>query len=209
MNTAAGAVDPPESIGDARAMMRRRTDHKILAAVTQLIRSGGLPAVTMEAVSAISGVAKTTLYRRYRDRFDLLNGVAAQLAPVAYPAAGLTPESLTELLRNLQDVFETHVGFAGIGHLFASDEAFVVAWREKIVKPRVDVVRDFFDRGVADGVLRPEIDCQLLGELVMGGMVMCDALRGDVPDDWAENVVQAIWPAIAARPHRGHHDDSA
>lgn len=194
------ATDPPERVDGVRAMQRRRTDDKIVAAVGQLVRNAGLPAVTMEAVSALSGVAKTTLYRRYRDRFDLLNGVAEQLAPVTYPEAGLTAESLTTLLRNLQDVFESHVGFAGIGHLFASDETFVVAWREKIVKPRVDAVREFFERGVADGVLVPDQDYQMLGELVMGGMVMCDALRGDVPDDWAEKVVQAIWPAIAVEP---------
>lgn len=197
MSTA--ATDPPERMDGVRALQRRRTDDKIVAAVSQLVRSAGLSAVTMEAVSALSGVAKTTLYRRYRDRYELLNGVAEQLAPGPHPAAELTPESLIELLRNLQEVFETHVGFAGIGHLFASDEPFVVAWREKIVNPQVDAVREFFERGVAAGVLIPDRDYQMFGELIIGGMIMCDALRGDVPDDWAEEVVEAIWPAIAAQ----------
>lgn len=199
MNTAASVNDPPGS-GGVRAAQRRRTDDRIAAAVLQLIKTSGPSAVTMEAVSALSGVAKTTLYRRYRDRYDLMAGVANQITLLVYPAAGLTRESFADVLRGLQEVFESRVGFAFVGNVLASEEDFIVSWREQIVKPRIDALHEFFARGIADGVLSPDVDYQLLAEFIMGGMVMCDALRGDVPDDWADDVVATIWPAIAVRP---------
>ena len=47
------------------------SDHvgvRILDAALQLLRSGGPRAVTMQFVTEATGIAKTTLYRRHRDR---------------------------------------------------------------------------------------------------------------------------------------------
>jgi len=167
-------------------------------AVLQIIRSSGPNAVTMEAVSALSGVAKTTLYRRYKDRYDLMEDVASRITPVTYPPTGLTADSLAQMVRGLQDTFESQVGYAFVGHLLASSDDFMVAWREKIISPRIVALRSFFERGVADGVLRADADYQMLIEFIMGGAVMCAALRGHVPADWAEDVAQTVWPIIAA-----------
>ena len=41
------------------------TDKKITAATLALLREGGPQRVSIEAVSAASGVAKTSIYRRY------------------------------------------------------------------------------------------------------------------------------------------------
>ena len=47
-------------------------DTRLSEAVLALLRSGGPGAVTVEAVAARSGVAKTTIYRRHANRADLL-----------------------------------------------------------------------------------------------------------------------------------------
>ncbi len=43
-------------------------DERITAAALDLLRAKGPKAVTVEAVAARADVAKTTIYRRYRDR---------------------------------------------------------------------------------------------------------------------------------------------
>ena len=50
---------------------RARSDQAILAAARELLAQGGVPGLTIEGVAARSGVAKTTIYRRWRDRDEL------------------------------------------------------------------------------------------------------------------------------------------
>ena len=197
----AQAEDSADRRSDVRLRQRKSTDERIANAAMQIMRASGPNAVTMEAVSALSGVAKTTLYRRYRDRFDLLEGVASHVAPVSAAPAGLTADSLTQILKALEETFESQVGYAFVGHLLASDEDFMVTWRQKIIKPRLDLLRDFFDRGVAEGVLDGGVDYQMVTEFILGGVVMCDALRGVVPQDWAASAVAILWPTIARSPN--------
>ncbi|MDR2973947.1 MAG: TetR/AcrR family transcriptional regulator [Propionibacteriaceae bacterium] len=185
---------------EARASQRRKTDQRITDAVLEVVRSGGPDAVTMEAVSAASGVAKTTLYRRYHDRYDLLHSVAAQLAAVECPTTGLAPSDLTALLTSLQGTFVATVGYASSGRLLSRSEDLLDTWRKLVVQPRIDAVADFFTAGVSHGALRPDVDYAALVECLVGGIVMCATMRGNVPDDWADHVVGTIWPVVAVCP---------
>lgn len=61
---------------------------RILDAALQLLRSPGPPAVTMQSVTEATGIAKTTLYRRHRNRRALLAAALEQLAPTCHRPAG-------------------------------------------------------------------------------------------------------------------------
>ncbi len=71
--------DGPDTVSsEAQASPRRgrprsaESDQRIHAAALRLLHDDGPGAVTVEAVTASSGVAKTTIYRRYADRDALL-----------------------------------------------------------------------------------------------------------------------------------------
>ena len=72
---------------------RSSRDQRISAAALDLLRTKGPAAVTVEAVVARSGVAKTTIYRRYRNRNDMLT---AALASITQPPSPPNP-SLSRL----------------------------------------------------------------------------------------------------------------
>ena len=59
---------------------RAETEERILAAASDLLREQGPEAVNVAAVAARSGIARTTIYRRYRDRLELLQA-ALRLRP--------------------------------------------------------------------------------------------------------------------------------
>lgn len=182
------------------AARRTATDEKIGAAVRDLIRGEGLQAVTIDAVTARSGVAKTTIYRRYRDRFELLAGVLVELAPIPdYSEVDVTQDGLAAMVGEIREAFETHVGLAHVAELLTADEEFLCHWREKVVSPWLANLRGYLARGKAEGVLDPDVDYAVVIEMILGGMVICDALRGGVPDDWATGVVDTIWPRIHRR----------
>ena len=186
--------------GSRHAARRSATDDKLAAAVIEILREIGPHGVSVEAVAARSGVAKTTIYRRYADSDALLLGVLEQVSPTTLSSDAVPSRAdLTERLRQRQEVFEERLGYAAIGRLLSADSEAVAQWRRRFLEPRFGAIAGYFRRGVAAGVLRPGVDYELIAEMVFGGMIVCDALHGDVPDDWADNVVDTLWPLIAAR----------
>jgi len=181
-----------------RATARRTaTDAKIAAAVLDIIREHGVRAVTIDAVTAHSGVAKTTIYRRYDDRFDLLAGVLEILAPAPdYTARAVTKHGLAEVLRDVLGAFEERVGLADVGQVLAGEDAFLREWREKVVTPRLDALLEYLDRGAADGAFDPDVDRSLVVDMVIGAMIVRHARSGGVPEAWAASVVETIWPLL-------------
>src|SRR5262245_58139739 len=63
----------------------RRAEHSkqaILAATRALLEEGDVRSLTVEAVAARSGAAKTTIYRRWRDKWELaLDAVMIDMLP--------------------------------------------------------------------------------------------------------------------------------
>ena len=186
--------------GVRRGEARQRTDEKIAHAVREIMRTSGPDGVTMEVVSALSGVAKTTLYRRYTDRCDLMVRIAEQFPKPATPIPDVvTEESFTTLVTKIRDTVAHEVGYASVGRLLASDETFLATWRDRLIKPKIRAMHDFFLRGVQDGTLRDDVDYQQVIEFIFGGAVMGDALRSGLPDDWATQAAATLWRSIAAR----------
>jgi AcrR family transcriptional regulator len=58
---------------------RQDVDDGIADATLALLRTRGPRSVTVEAVAARSGIAKTTIYRRYRDRRDMLSAALSRV----------------------------------------------------------------------------------------------------------------------------------
>jgi AcrR family transcriptional regulator len=80
-----------------------RTHAAVMAAATQLLTEGGPDALTMDAVVARSGVAKSTLYRHWATRDDLVADVFNSCAPhVEAPGEDLDAgAALVEVMRQL------------------------------------------------------------------------------------------------------------
>ncbi len=88
----------PDVVPEGRVARSRQA---VLEAASALLLSGGLPAVTVDAVVARSGVAKSTIYRHWASRDELLcSTVTSLLPPVPDPPADLGFEdSLRYLMR--------------------------------------------------------------------------------------------------------------
>lgn len=66
--------------GVARTATADDTDHTILRAAAALLEEFGLVGVEMDAVAAAAGVGRSTLYRRFTNRNDLLAATVVQVA---------------------------------------------------------------------------------------------------------------------------------
>ncbi|GAB4588191.1 TetR/AcrR family transcriptional regulator [Nocardia sp. IFM 10818] len=86
----------PDAIDPRRARSRAR----LLDAATTLLKSGGVHAVTIDAVTKLSKVARTTLYRHFDSSADLLAATFERLVPPVSPPPDSGPlrDRLIELI---------------------------------------------------------------------------------------------------------------
>lgn len=87
-------VSPPTEHGDPRPARSRA---RALAAAVAILRDEGLPGLTIEAVAARSGVAKSTIYRQFADREEL-HLAAVQSVSCQVPVA-CTDDLVDDLVR--------------------------------------------------------------------------------------------------------------
>lgn len=83
-----------------------RSRARLLDAAAALLKSGGVEAVTIEAVTRASKVAKTTLYRHFDNAMHLRAATLERLLPpvIDAPPAGPLRDRLVELLSRQAEV---------------------------------------------------------------------------------------------------------
>ncbi|WP_078851873.1 TetR/AcrR family transcriptional regulator [Streptomyces sp. NRRL B-3229] len=171
-------------------------------AALALLRERGPQGVTVEAVAQYSGSAKTTIYRRYKDRYELLRSSLSFVENIPEPEAGLpVRERLNYLLRQFRHGLEEVVGLRALVALLHGDEdpEFTRAFRETILRPRLETILTTLRDGVADGELRADADYETVVSMMAGSYIARYAVQGTPPPpDWVDSVLDTIWPAIRA-----------
>lgn len=184
-----------------RPERRRKTDEKIESAVIELLRDHGPDEITIDRVCEVSGVAKTTLYRRYRDREEMLEAIADSINPplidtVLAATRRVSYQTFLEALLELQRTINGRIGQRALSHLFLSTDDFMLAWRERLVQPQLEAAQQFFDRGVDEGVFDPTVDFSQIIEFALGSVLVRTVGAEDLSDDWARSTAQLLWPLM-------------
>ncbi len=190
--------------------MSIRTDAAILEATRELLIEQGVHGLTMEGVAARAGVAKTTIYRRYRSKHELALAVLFDMVEriVAVEDTGDTRAELIAFVDAAVRVLEsTLMGrvMRGLVSDFATDPELGKAFREQVVSVRLTEVQRLVDRGIERGDIAPGVDPELVHELLFGPVYYRLLLSGAPLDNkLAERVVDAVLGGIApASPDGG------
>lgn len=182
-----------------------RTEQVILDATRELLAESGVHGLTIEGVAARSGVAKTTIYRRWRSKEELALAVLIDMVDkvTAVPDLGDTRAELIVFVNGAVKILgSTLMGrvMQGLVSDLAADPQLAQAFRERVVARRVAEVQRVVERGVARGDLRPDADFELANELLFGPIYYRLLLSGEpLGRDLAERIVNAVLPAFAAR----------
>lgn len=176
----------------------RETDRRITDAALELLRSGGPAAVTVEAVAAESGVAKTTIYRRHADRDEVLRAALADVIGEPVEPTGVTARDkvrslLDQKWRQMADVF----GAGGLSAVVAdSDHRFSELFRNAI-GPYNSALVSLIQEEVERGELRSGLDADAVVTLFVGAYFGQLVRRGAVDEEWAERCLDLMWVAMA------------
>src|SRR6478672_11012032 len=162
-----------------------RSRQAILDATLQLLaRDGDVGALTVEAVAARSGVAKTTIYRRWRDKWELaLDAVMIDMLPrFANPKdVGDTRKELITFVDSVTKLWASPPygpAMQGLISQIATEPELARVYRERVVEPRREQLRPVIERGIARGDLRPGTDVRLVHELLVGPILYRLLLSG-------------------------------
>ena len=184
-----------------------RSRQAILAATLQLLApDGDVGSLTVEAVAARSGVAKTTIYRRWRDKWELaLDAVMIDMLP-RFDEPVDVGDTRTELLTFVNSVVTmlaaTPSGPAmqGLVSQIATDPELARIYRERVVQPRHAQLAPVITRGIARGDLRADTDVRLLHELLLGPIFYRLLLSGaPLARNLGPRLVDAILAGFAPR----------
>src|SRR4051794_6531757 len=148
----------PDSAPPPRASRRARSERAILDATRTLLAESGVRGLTIEGVAARSGVAKTTIYRRWRDRDELaLAAVWHDLAGLEAPRdVGDTRAELRAFVEPLVTILRTPLlggVVRGLASEIAENRALSGVYRERFVEPRLAQLGAMIGRGVERGDL--------------------------------------------------------
>jgi AcrR family transcriptional regulator len=155
---------------DRHLKRRQRTEKAILDAAAQLIAEGGIDGLTIEGVAARSGVAKTTIYRRWGDKDDLALAILVDRTATISPPrdVGDTRKELLTFLKTAKQVIRPGGIAQGLASDIATKPHLGRIYRERIVDVRRSELKTVIDRGIARGDFRPDIDVWVAHELLIG-----------------------------------------
>jgi AcrR family transcriptional regulator len=156
----------------------------------------GYARMSMESIANEAGVSRATVYRRYKDKADLITATIAGNVGSKF-SDGLSDDPRAELVEYL-DQFDKRFGqgcLEVIGTLLASHEQGegLALHRQRIVEPRIAHVRRLLVRAQEFGVLATDIDVDLAVEM-LAGSVFARRIHGTLSShDWAQRAVEMIW----------------
>jgi len=180
--------------------MDPEADRLILTTAKRLLREVGYARLTMDAVARQAGVARTTLYRRYRDKADLVSAAIDSLRqPTGGADSGDARRDLVAHLDNARRNFDMSLA----GTLLMEerhDPRLMELFRERMVLPRRHVVRDTIQHGIERGQIRSDVDVERVLDLLLGALFAAVLATGRPDQRWAERTVAAVWPALERAP---------
>ena len=195
---------------EASARVRGRprdveVDERILQTTfDQLVRSG-YSGMSIESVAAEASVAKTTVYRRYPTKRDLVVAALRAETPFQVPPPDMPMRAALEVfVRSAIGMLIDSGAIRILGSLLVEEQrepGLLSVFRERILNPRRGMVDEMLRRGIERGELRPDVDPLVVTEMIAGAVFGHHAILGlQATNEWIDALVDHVWAAIKTPP---------
>ncbi|HLZ38222.1 MAG TPA: TetR/AcrR family transcriptional regulator [Mycobacteriales bacterium] len=204
-------TEGPVACGDRRRGPRRRgevLERAIFDAVLAELGEHGFARLTYDGVAARAGTGKSSLYRRWPTKADLVVDTLRHALPPT-PAEAATPRirnvraDLRAVLRRMAGTLDGPIG-AAIASLIASSREhpeLLAAVRQRVIEPRRALLLEVLAAGVERGEVRPDAlnaDVVAVGPTLLLHRYL--ETRTRIPDDAIDALVDnVLLPLLAPR----------
>jgi AcrR family transcriptional regulator len=200
---AAARAGPEEPPARGRGRPRdRAADEAILAAAFRILVDGGYGGLSIEAVAAEAGVGKTTIYRRYPTKRDLV--VAALNDATTVELAPPTADARTAIRHLIGQVVRVLVAANGVRILgsYLVEEGREPELREdfraRVLEPRRAMLVELLQGAVERGEVRADVDVDVVSEVLIGSVFAHYIRTGQYGEEvWVGSVVDTVWAGIS------------
>jgi AcrR family transcriptional regulator len=189
----------------AEAALRPRVEgdreQEILDAALEVLADVGYDRLTMDAVAQRAKASKATLYRRWNSKATLVvESLGRMKAPPALPDSGdLRTDLMTAFcgLGGLAD-HETTATLGAVITAVSTDPEFAAEFHQQVVGPKAAVSRTIFERALARGEVREDLDLDIIAPALAGIVLHRVFILGEQPDAaLIERAIdQIILPAV-------------
>jgi AcrR family transcriptional regulator len=196
--TGDSSPDEPKRRGRQRSVAAQVA---ILDATMDLLENQSLRDVTADAIALRAGVSKATIYKWWPNKTLVALDAFLERAEsvVAIPDTGCTRDDIELQLKAVIAFYAKSHGriirqFIAEGQ---SDPELLLMFRERFLTARRDTVRIIWERGIERGDIRPDLECELVIDLIYGP-VFWRLLAGHclLDDRQAEAIVAAVFGGI-------------
>lgn len=176
----------------------------ILRAALALGEETGFDALTIEGIASRTGVAKTTIYRRWPNVaaivMDAFLNEITKAAPIQRQATAR--ESFRASMKLLASAYNGQQGrimrtLLGRAQV---DARLLDAMRLRWVEPRREIAREIVRDGIASGELRPGLDPDIVLDLLYGPIyhrLFVPYVGSDITNDHVDALVEAVFGGLA------------
>ena len=174
----------------------------ILSAAQALLSEVGCGSITIEAVAARAGVGKSTIYRHWPGKIELIEDAICSLREeVAVPVGGSARDRLVGFLQGLARNMADSTWSACLPAIIdaAERDAEVLALQRRLSLERRQALVDLLAEGVRAGEIGPSVDLGLLAECLVGPMLVRRLLLHEPFDPAA---VPVLVDQVLGRPGR-------
>jgi AcrR family transcriptional regulator len=191
----------PRRPGRSRGRPRdERATAAITGAALRQLADVGYAKISMESVASEAGVARTTVYRRYRDKADLVTAAIATNSST-HLTTGPSRDPRADLVAYLNEFDERFAEscLEVVGTLIGAREerGSLELHRQRVVEPRMGHALDLLARAGELGQLRADADLDLALQMLAGSVFARRMAGVASTPGWAERAVDMVWVGLA------------
>jgi len=164
-------------------------------AILDLIVEGGVDSCTFSTVAQRAGIERSTLYRRFPDRWDaIIDAFMARAAKDVMPDPGKSfAEDLTSILLKLVEWLESPLGSALLAAAIELRRAHEGTFPRSYFDRRMEQLAPMFEAAIEHGELRATVDRETLFASAAGPIYFRIFIAGGAADeDFVRNIVDSI-----------------
>src|ERR1700761_4778455 len=181
-----------------------QAEQAIIEATLDLFAEEGFEGVCVEAVAARAGVGKATIYRRWPNKEELLLAAFGSLkSPFPEPKGDSVRDDLLAMVEVMCADKADPRKARRYALLLGESEKYprlMARYKETVVEPRREAMRDVIRRGIKTGELRPETDVEIAMVTLTGAcMAQGSSAPGALDEQFATRLVDGLLQGLSAR----------
>jgi AcrR family transcriptional regulator len=171
-----------------------KSHQAMLAASLELLGEVGYSALSIEAIAKRAKIGKTTIYRRYSSKSELVaDAIESIREEVIIPDTDSLEQDIEGLIENAAQITLNPLGRQAMAMIIssaASNSQFAQIYEAKYLEPRRQAFAMVFDRAKARDEVPTDLDSDLFFDAMSGIMLYATIFPPD--NDWSIYVKRAL-----------------